>query len=178
MRVILISGQAGSGKDTAAEIMKSCFERSYNEVLITHYADLLKYICKNYFNWNGHKDDSGRTLLQHIGTDVVRKKNPNFWVDFIADILDFFRDYWDVTIIPDVRFPNEVERLQERGFLITHLHISRPHYTNALTKAQKSHESENAINNIKAQFYIENSGDLNEFKEKITNWVKENFLND
>lgn len=178
MRVILISGRAGSGKDTAAKIMKSCFEQNYDDVLITHYADLLKYICRDYFDWDGNKDEYGRTLLQHIGTDVVRKKKPDFWVDFIADILDFFHDYWDVVIIPDVRFPNEITRLQKRGYLTTHLHILRPSYTNTLTKAQKSHESENAMSNIKSQFCIENSGDLNELKEKITNWVKENFLND
>ena len=41
--VILFSGSASSGKDYVANIMKEQLEEKGNRVLITHYADLLKY---------------------------------------------------------------------------------------------------------------------------------------
>ena len=163
-------------------MIKSCYEEKEGSgsVLITHYADLLKYICKNYLGWNGEKDEAGREMLQHIGTDIVRKQNPDFWANFMADILTFFKDYWKVVVVPDVRFPNEIDKLKLRGslggFSITHMHINRPNFVNALTEKQRQHKSENAMNNIKAGFYIENSGDLEELKGKITNWVKENLF--
>ena len=58
-------------------------------VLITHYADLLKFICTSYFGWNGLKDEDGRHLLQYVGTEVIRYKNPSLWVDFVAAMLMF-----------------------------------------------------------------------------------------
>ena len=46
---ILCSGRARHGKDTSAEIIKDNLETRGYRVLVTHYADLLKYICKNGF---------------------------------------------------------------------------------------------------------------------------------
>ena len=49
MKVICISAKARHGKDTAAEIMKEYLEMQGKKVLITHFADLLKYLCKSLF---------------------------------------------------------------------------------------------------------------------------------
>ena len=46
-KVICISAKARHGKDTAAEILKEYLEHKGQRVLITHYADLLKFICRN-----------------------------------------------------------------------------------------------------------------------------------
>ena len=46
-KVICISAKAQHGKDTTATILKSALEERGNEVLIFHYADLLKYYYKN-----------------------------------------------------------------------------------------------------------------------------------
>ena len=78
VKVICISAKAQHGKDTSAAILKEIYEANGKRVLITHYADLLKYICKNFFGWNGEKDDYGRTLLQQVGTNIVCAKQPDF----------------------------------------------------------------------------------------------------
>lgn len=95
MRIILISGKAGSGKDTAAGIIKDNMITdgiSEKRILIAHFADLLKYIASKFFGWDGVKDENGRTLLQYLGTDVIRKKDKNFWTSFILKILNLFED--------------------------------------------------------------------------------------
>lgn len=51
MKVITISGKAQNGKDTTAGLLKAALEADGYKVLITHYADLLKYICKQFFGW-------------------------------------------------------------------------------------------------------------------------------
>ena len=89
-KVILVSAKARHGKDTVAEIAKEQLESRGQKVLICHYADLLKYICKTFFEWDGVKDDNGRTILQHVGTDVIRSNNQDYWVKFIIDLLDMF----------------------------------------------------------------------------------------
>lgn len=57
MNVILISGKARSGKDSFANALSEILQSKNKKVLITHYADLLKYVCRQFFNWNGEKDE-------------------------------------------------------------------------------------------------------------------------
>ena len=106
MKVICISGKARHGKDTLAGILKNHLEDQGNRVLIAHFGDLVKYICEKFFDWDEQKDERGRTLLQYVGTDVVRTQEPNFWTDFIKKVLTLFPDEWDYVLIPDCRFPN------------------------------------------------------------------------
>lgn len=83
MKVILISGKAQNGKDTVAAYMREKLTEDKHRVLITHYADLLKYICRSYFGWDGVKDEKGRKMLQYVGTDVIRKKTRAYgWISW------------------------------------------------------------------------------------------------
>lgn len=173
MKVILISGKAQNGKDTTASILKQTLVDNGDRVLITHYADLLKYICTNYFGWDGKKDDKGRQMLQYVGTDVIRKQNPTLWVDFVAMILKYFKGNWDYVIIPDCRFPNEITRMIEAGFDTIHLRVHRPNFESPLTQEQQNHPSETALDDFGADVYIENDSTLTDLKYKIRKWVKE-----
>lgn len=154
-RKIFITGN--SGKDTSAEIIKDNLESKGYKVLITHYADLLKFICKNFFGWNGEKDDAGRTLLQQVGTNCIREQDPDYWVDFVANLVRMFPNKWDFVIVGDVRFPNELSRIADAGFPATHVRIIRPDFESQLTEEQKHHPSETALNNIEPDFVIKNT---------------------
>lgn len=167
LKIIAISGKAQHGKDTFAEALKEELEeRGYN-VLLTHYADLLKYMCKNFFGWNGEKDEAGRHILQYVGTNVVRERYPDFWVNFIIDVLNLFPDEWDYILIPDTRFPNEIERLKESFDNVKLLKVIRPNFESTLTEEQKQHPSEIALDNYKEDITFYNEGTLNDIKEKI-----------
>lgn len=174
MKVIAISGRAQHGKDTIASMMKKQLDDGDTKILITHYADLLKYICKEFLGWDGKKDEDGRRLLQHVGTDLIRRKAPDFWVDFIISMLTFFKDRWDYVFIPDVRFENEISKLRQSGFDVIHIHVERPYFDDNLTGDLASHVSENGINDIESDFYIHNNGTLEDLNIKITEWIKEN----
>ena len=137
MKVITISAKAKSGKDFCANLIKQKLETRGNKVLITHYADLLKYICKTFFNWDGKKNMEGRTLLQYVGTDVIRQKNPDYWVNFLIGIFNLFPDEWDYVLIPDTRFPNENNLLKEY-YDVTTVRVTRPNYDNGLTEEQQN----------------------------------------
>lgn len=173
MKVILISGKAQNGKDTVAQTLQNKLTNDGKRVLITHYADLLKYICKNYFGWDGVKDDNGRQMLQYVGTDVIRKQNPSLWVDFVAMMLKYFHENWDYVIIPDCRFPNEVTTMVDSGFDTVHLRVVRGDFNSPLTDEQQKHPSETALDNVKPDYYINNDGTLRDLEQTITNWIKE-----
>lgn len=166
MKVICISGKARHGKDTAAVFMKNYLEEKHKRVLIVHYGDLVKHVCRTFFDWNGKKDNAGRSLLQFVGTDAIRKKQPNYWVQFICDMLEFFENEWDYVLIPDCRFPNEYEELKQKGFDTYLIRIIRDNYDNELSPKQQEHVSETALDQYSFDYVIHNR-DLNDFIEEV-----------
>lgn len=171
MRVIAISGKAGSGKDYTANILKEYLEKKGFKVLITHYADLLKYLCKQLYGWDGNKDEKGRHLLQYVGTEIVRTKRPDFWVEFMIDILQLFGSDWDYVLIPDCRFPNEINGLIPH-FLTVPVRIERTDgYDAGLTEEAKNHPSETSLDSYDAfVWYLKNCGTPN-YHEKISDFA-------
>lgn len=160
MEVICISGKAQHGKDTTAGFMKDFLEFEGKKVLIAHYGDLVKYVCKTFFDWNGEKDEVGRTLLQRVGTDAIRAQDETYWARFIKNILKFFPDEWDYVLIPDCRFPNEIEYLDVWGFDVTHLRVVRENFVSPLTEEQQKHPSETALDEYGQDILLINRGDL------------------
>lgn len=168
-QVILISGHAQHGKDTTAGFLKEALEARGKKVLITHYGDLVKHVCKTFFDWNGEKDEAGRTLLQYIGTDVIRAQTPNYWVDFVLSVLKHFPDTWDYVLIPDCRFPNEIECVKNAGWDTLHIRVFRQDdgFVSPLTEEQQKHISETALDDVDPNFIILNHGTLDDLKKYI-----------
>ena len=173
MKVICISGKAQHGKDTVAEMIKRRFKFTGKSILIIHYGDLVKFICEKYFFWNGEKDKYGRGLLQKVGTDVIRKQRPDYWVDSVIDILSFFPGNWDYVLIPDCRFPNEIDKMKE--IFDTHsVRVIRLDFDNGLTPKQKEHPSETSLDNYEFDSIIVNSGTMDDLARAVNNWIGEN----
>lgn len=173
MKIIAISGHAQNGKDTVASMLFENLCGRGERVLIAHYADLVKYICRTFFGWNGRKDKYGRHLLQYVGTDIVREQSPDFWVDFIIQMLRFFGNNWDFVIIPDTRFPNEIDRLREAGHSVDHLRIVRENFDSPLTEEQQHHRSETALDDCRPDHIIHNGGSLLDLREAVNQYIKE-----
>jgi len=175
MKVCCISAKARHGKDTSAELIKEHLENRGQRVLITHFADLLKFICVKYFNWDGNKDERGRTLLQYIGTDVVGAQNPAFWAEFVVSILNMFKKDWDYVLIPDCRYPVEVATV-ERAFDTVVLRVERPGFDNGLTEVQKNHPSEVDMDSYRFDLILYNDKGLDEFREKLIQFTEDYLL--
>ena len=171
MQIILISGKAQNGKDSFAKILKQKLEQYNNKVLITHYGDPVKFLATNLFNWNGEKDEYGRTLLQKVGTDIVRTQNPNFWVDFIIDILKLFKGEWNYVLIPDCRFKNELTRYREEWNTTT-VRVNRLNFENNLTYKQKNHSSETELDNYHFDYVINAESGLDKLEEEVDKFLE------
>ena len=160
MKVITFSGKAQHGKDTTAKYVKEVLESYGKRVVILHFADYLKYVCKEYFNWNGIKDEEGRTILQKIGTDLARENNPNIWVNVIKEFILAFETEFDYFLVPDCRFPNEINLLKVKYYSTYSVIVKRTNFDNGLTELQKSHPSETALNNYRFDIMILNEEGL------------------
>ena len=170
MQIILISGKAQNGKDSFAKILKEKLEKYNNKVLITHYGDPVKFLATNLFNWNGEKDEYGRTLLQKVGTDIVRTQKPNYWVDFIIDVLTLFEKEWDYVLIPDVRFVNEVERYGNKWNTTT-VRVNRLNFENNLTYEQKEHPSETELDNYCFDYVVNAESGLDKLEKEVDKFI-------
>lgn len=177
MKVILISGKAQHGKDTTAGFLKEALEKQGQRVLICHYGDLVKYICKSFFGWNGKKDEAGRSLLQRVGTDVIRAQCEDYWVRFILEVLGFFPAEWDYVLVPDCRFPNEVHLPRFVSFNALHVRVVRPNFDNGLTEEQKNHPSETALDNVKPDYVFHNNSSLTALRDAVVMFTKAVLLN-
>lgn len=110
-----------------------------------------------------------RFLLQYIGTDLFRKQlHTNTWVN--ATMVDYkpqkMSEYnpskW---IISDVRFPNEVLAIKERGGIIIKLERDNIPISN--------HLSETALDNYENfNYVISNNGTIEELKDALENILK------
>ena len=170
---ILISGKAGSGKDMTAHFMKEELEKHGKKVLIIKYGDAVKWVLKDYFNWDGKKDIVGRTLLQRVGTDIVRAKHPNFWTAIVVGLLQAFEPYndFDIALVPDARFPNEVDiALRELKNCVA-VRIERknpdgtPWINPTLTEEQRQHPSETSLDCYAFDYVLHNDEGLDTLKE-------------
>lgn len=168
MKVITISGKAEAGKDSTAKMLKNIYEKQYGrKVLIVHYADYLKYICTQYFGWDGKKNLKGRALLQYVGTDLIRKKNPDFWATTVANLLDVVGSQYDYILIPDTRFPNEVE-LMKNKFNTLSINIVRLDFENSLTPEQRLHPSETALDGYRFDYVVRSESGLDNLEREIS----------
>ncbi|WP_291653620.1 hypothetical protein [Clostridium sp.] len=152
MKYISISGGAGHGKDTLANKLKSILEKEGKRVFIIHYADYLKMVATQVYNWNGLKDEEGRDLLQKLG-DRMREIDEMFLINELLKILKLVKKDFDVAIIPDARFPKEIECLKEIGETIS-IHITRIDYNSILTEEQSNHNTEIALKNYSYDYEV------------------------
>lgn len=164
---------AQSGKDTFAGIFEKQMTAKGKKVWITHHADLLKQMAKDIYKWNGQKDEYGRGLLQYLGTNKVRQMRPDYWVEHILGQLDVTDGDIDYVVIPDSRFPNEIDAYKAAGYKTINVDIQRPGYDNGLTKEQKNHPSETALRGYPSDIVIVNDGTLEEYAAKIAVFVEQ-----
>ena len=169
---IIISGKSGSGKDMMAQFMKEELAKHNQKALIIHYADAVKWFCRDFLDWDGKKDEVGRTLLQMVGTDIVRARHPNFWVGIVVGLIQAFEPYkdFDVAIIPDARFENEVNISLENLKNCVSVRIERttngkPWVNPTLTEDQRNHPSETSLDCFAFDYVVHNDEGLDMLRE-------------
>ena len=86
---------------------------------------MVKFYATQYWNWDGNKDVMGRALLQTIGTEIMRKAFPTYWAEIVAKYLSATNDIYDYAIIPDWRFINEYETIDDYNKNVIKVRVNR-----------------------------------------------------
>jgi len=161
--VVGISGKAGHGKDTLADLI---IEELSNHVTVgskMYFANELKevvrqvFLLRTYNLWNEKGKDepiehlggiTGRFILQKFG-EAGRKIFPDIWVLHFKKSLEKLIEDFNyakriIVLVPDVRYPNEFDVIRNMDCKTLLVRIVRPdHQANGDSK----HESETALDN-------------------------------
>lgn len=155
-KIFLIHAPARSGKNTCAEAMVEYYKTKGKKSCIIAFADAVKFTLEKYYGITDFKSEQGRSHIQHYATDQCRGVNPTLWVDWVCDWLKATNDDWDIILIPDLRFQNEMEVMkQEFGDIVKTINIIRPDIADIsdLTEEQRHHQSESELDNFKKWDY-------------------------
>lgn len=173
--VMTFTGLANSGKDTCVEKMKTHFEKHGKKVFCLAYGDYVKSLCTRNFGYDDTKKEDFRDLLQLFGTDLVRNIEEDFWVRVVFTTIDLLNDEYDVFLISDARFMNELQPFPWKiGYPIFNVLINRE-FENNLTDEQNAHISEDlATNPPEGLFHItiNNNGTLDDLSKMCFDIVK------
>lgn len=192
--IIGIAGRLGSGKDTVGEVIqKLCLTNNGVEFEIKKFAGKLKTIASlvtgipvEKFEDQEFKqkhmglqwDMTYREFLQKLGTEGMRVGvHTNIWVNAL------FSDYNPVTysdrggweypnwIITDMRFPNELEAVEEREGITIRVVRSFNHKMGSKETGTLNltplHPSETALDDAKFDYEIINDGTIEDLVDKV-----------
>ena len=154
-----MSGKARSGKDTAAEVILE----KYDGVPLA-FANDIKTIAYDHYDWNGKKDELGRKLLQDIGT-TGRNYNRDIWADKVVTKIQWWA--WQssdnqLAVVTDTRYPNEIQRIKHEFSDVVTIRITRD------SVEKLKHPSETALDQwTDWDYVVENNGTKEEFQKRI-----------
>lgn len=114
-----------------------------------------------------------RQFLQELGTEAMRDViHPNIWVNALfSDYIPREGDkkgslFYPNWIITDMRFPNELQAIKDRGGIT--IRVNRSNMFDAAIKSLKiEHQSETALDNAEFDEVIENNGSIDDLVEKV-----------
>lgn len=167
---IAFIGGMGAGKTTAAEYL---FNRGDLPYTLMRFSGPLKRIAREIF---GEGADQDRELLQWLGTDVVRQRDPEAWCRLAMKEMDRHNMGGGAAIlVDDCRFPNEYWALKERDFTFVRIdaeqaiRVDRLRRMGKLTDlAQLDHESEQHWPTFEVDHTITNhTDDFDAFYTKV-----------
>lgn len=200
MAIIGLVGFIGSGKGTAADILvknhgyeKISFASKVKDVAATLFdwpRDLLEGETEESRKWREEKNEfwsekfkqdfTPRLALQLIGTEFGRRVfSKDIWINFLESKIESNKNY----VISDVRFPNEIQWIQEQGGKIIEIDKDpKPEWyksmcngygnnfykeTWILDEMQNVHQSEYLWLNEKINFTVKNNGTIEDLSNRL-----------
>lgn len=174
-QIFVITGKARSGKDTIAGDIQEYYEKKSQKCISLAYATPIKEYAKKIVAWDGKDETKPRDFLQYLGTELIRKKiDPDFFTRRMKEDILIYSEYYDVIIISDARFIDEIEMIKNNFDKVVIIKVEKPNLISNLTEKQQQHASEISLDHYnKYDYVIINDNTLEELKEKVYNILDE-----
>lgn len=179
MKIFLISGSAGSGKNVASHYIKEYYEELNQKCVISCFSKYIKILAQEILEWDGQNTTKPRSFLQKSGDDLRRKYGMDIFINrMLEDIYLYEINGVDVLIINDVRLPIEIRYFKSQYPDCKVIYVKGNNY-NKLNKEQRNHITEKALIDFDEYDYeVENYENKKSLKAKIYNILKEVDINE
>lgn len=161
--IFITNGMARCGKDTFAMFLEE-FVPTMKYSSINKVKSIAK-LC----GWEGGKNEKDRKFLSDLKVLTSEYSDMPF-KDVAANVGKFYGDNEYSVMLIDIREPEEIERAKKVFNAKTIL------IKNDRVKMIDSNMADANVFNYEYDFVIENNGTLDEFKEKVRQFVEENIL--
>ena len=167
MQIIGLGHKARQGKDTFGRFLAQEAATRGMNVRVYGFADSLRAYCRVAFGMRG-KD---APLLQVVGTDIFRKRDPDIWCRVLVDTIE--EQQPDLAIVTDVRFENEAGVIKALGgklFKVSRLQVSQDPTLNGSPwvagDRDPKHPSETALDNFNGwdMHFTVDDGDMDQLQ--------------
>ncbi len=174
-KIFIITGKANSGKDTTAEFINNYVKLKGLKVVNLQFSYYIKMYAKEISGWDGSEDSKPRSLLQTLGTDIIRKQiDEMLFINRIIQDIMVYSYYFDVITISDGRLPIEIDSIKHTFSNVYSVNVIRPNYENSLDSKEKKHLTEIALDSYNNyDFKLINDGTLNDLNKKIETMIDE-----
>ena len=174
-KIFIITGKANSGKDTTAEFINNYVKLKGLKVVNLQLSSYIKMYAKEISGWDGNEDSKPRSLLQTLGTDIIRKQiDEMLFINRIIQDIMVYSYYFDVITISDGRLPIEIDSIKHTFSNVYSVNVIRPNYENNLDSKERKHLTEIALDSYNNyDFKLINDGTLNDLNKKIETMIDE-----
>ena len=151
MRVFLIAGKAGCGKDEVAKLIKSKLDNT----IITGLSKYIKLFALELTNWDGNDNNKPREFLQTMGDKLRACRKDYLTKRLYEDIEIYKREGISNVIVSDVRLIDEIEYFKSKEELeVITIRVNCENSKRCLTNEEKNHITEIELDNYSEFDYI------------------------
>lgn len=172
MKIFLIAGKAGSGKNEVANIIKETLSNS----VVTSFSKYIKLFTLELTDWDGRDITKPREYLQNMG-DKLRAIDKDFLTKRILEDIEVYkREGISNVIVSDVRLVNEIEYFKNLNkFDVIAIRVNSKESKRKLTNDEMNHHTELELDTYQGfDYVIENNfnDDLKKEVEEILEGMK------
>lgn len=163
MRLFLVAGKAGSGKNEVANIIKEILPNT----VVTGFSKYIKLFALEFTDWDGRDFNKPRAVLQNMG-DTLRSVDKDFLTKRIEeDLLVYEKLGIENVVVSDVRLVNEIEYFKNIKTLdVVAIRVNARNSKRVLNEEEKMHHTELELDNYENfDYVVENKFDDNLEKE-------------
>ena len=173
--IFIVSGKANSGKDTSCELINNYVKLKSIKSVNLQFSSYIKMYAKVISGWDGNEDTKPRSLLQELGTNIIRNKIDNeFFIKRIIGDIKVYSYYCDVITISDARLPLEIDSINSEFENVYKLNIQRPNFENNLNCNERRHITEVALDDYNDYDYVVvNDGTIEDLNNKVIKIIDE-----
>lgn len=151
MKIYLITGKAGSGKNEVANIIKEYEPKT----VITGLSKYIKLFATELTDWNGEDVQKPRAFLQNMG-DTLRSIDEDFLTRRMVEDFEAYKRYGiENVLISDVRLIHEIEYFKSlKDYEVIVIRVNSVSSMRDLNMSEMNHHTETELDNYDGYDYV------------------------